>query len=300
VRPFPALLLAAVLAACADPAPPPAAPVFAAAQTTPSPDPAVLAEAERLRADLAAEVPHAILPSPPDAAGWIARTKAAIAGSWLRLTRPELLVVIDRAPAVQTLMIVLAQPDGPRATGDWMVIGGSHVSTGQRGRRGYFITPTSVFMHSDAILDYRAEGTYNENHIRGLGERGMRVWDFGWQQAEKGWTATPETGEIRLLMHATDPDVLEPRIGRPASKGCVRIPAAMNVFLDRHGVLDADLERAARDDARVAAVLRPDRTPTPLAGNALVVIDSDEGATATTNAAEPATSEALPRVAQVC
>lgn len=276
-----------------------------------------MAEAERLRAALVAEVPHAILPPPAEAAGWIARTKAAITGSWLVITRPELLVVVDRAPTVQALMIVLARPDAARATasgdvgmqaeGGWMVIGGSRVSTGQRGRRGYFATPTGVFMHSDAILDYRAEGTYNENHIRGLGVRGMRVWDFGWQQAEKGWTATPETAEIRLLMHATDPDVLEPRIGRPASKGCVRILAAMNAFLDRHGVLDADLERAARDDPRVAAVLRPDRTPTPLAGNALVVIDSSAApASASATAMPPiggamlATGETLPALGRGC
>lgn len=65
-------------------------------------------------------------------------------------------------------------------------------------------------------------------------------------------------GNIRLLLHATDPDYLEHRRGRPASKGCVRIPAAMNRFLDRHGVLDADYERAA--------------------GDALVVIDSSQPA----------------------
>jgi hypothetical protein len=54
----------------------------------------------------------------------------------------------------------------------------------------------------------------------------------------------------------------------------VRIPDAMNRFLDRHGILDADYERAARRDRRFAALLMPDRTPTPLAGNLLVVIDS--------------------------
>ena len=68
----------------------------------------------------------------------------------------------------------------------WEVIGGSKVSTGQSGRRGYFITPMGVFLHTDGILDYRALGTYNENHIRGLGLKGMRVWDFGWQTAERG------------------------------------------------------------------------------------------------------------------
>jgi hypothetical protein len=83
-----------------------------------------------------------------------------------------------------------------------------------------------------------------------------------------------EEGEIRLLMHATDPAYLAQRLGHPASKGCVRIPDAMNRFLDRHGILDADYERAARLDRRFAALLLPDRNPTPLAGNMLVVIDS--------------------------
>jgi len=52
---------------------------------------------------------------------------------------------------------------------------------------------------------------------------------------------------MRFQMHATDPDKLEPVLGVRHSKGCVRIPAALNVFFDHHGILDADYE------ARVAA-----------------------------------------------
>ena len=154
------------------------------------------------------------------------------------------------------------------------MIGGTRVSTGQVGRFDYYITPVGVFRHTDSILDYRAEGTFNENHIRGLGLKGMRVWDFGWQTAGKGWRADREQGPMRLLMHATDPANLEYRIGRPASKGCIRVPAAVNKFMDHHGVLDADYERAAKVDPTFRAVLPRDRVPTPLAGNALVVIDS--------------------------
>src|SRR5258708_40290537 len=95
-------------------------------------------------------------------------------------------------------------------------------------------------------------------------------------------------GDIRLLLHATDPDALERRLGGPASKGCVRIPAAMNRFLDRHGVLDADYERAAKDDPRFEAVLLRERTPTPLAGNALVIVDSADTPAARLNAADDA------------
>lgn len=166
------------------------------------------------------------------------------------------------------MRIVLARPDGA-----WNSLGGTKVSTCQTGRRDYYLTPTGVFLHTDLMLDWRAEGTFNAQHIRGLGLKGMRVWDFGWQRAKKGW-GSEEEGGIRLLLHATDPDYLERRLGRPASKGCVRIPAAMNRFLDHHGILDADYERAAKDDPRFEALLLPDRTPTPLAGNALVVVDS--------------------------
>ena len=225
-------------------------------------------EATRLRAALVHEVPrHATDDTDADSA-WISRAKAAVDAAPLTIERAQLLVVVDRNPAVQQLRIVLARPDAA-----WEVIGGSKVSTGQAGRHGYYITPVGVFLHTDGILDYRAQGTFNENHIRGLGLKGMRVWDFGWQTADRGWRAEADPGEIRLLMHATDPDYLEQRLGRPASQGCVRIPAAMNRFLDMHGVLDADYEQAARDDVRLASVLLPQRQPTSLAGDALVVVE---------------------------
>ncbi len=141
--------------------------------------------------------------------------------------------------------------------------------------------PRSVFRLTDAILGYRAEGTLNENGIRGLGAKGMRVWDFGWQVAMKGWNAGPGKPDripIRLMMHATDPDRLEQHIGHPASQGCIRIPAAMNRFLDRHGVLDAEYERSAVTEIRFRALLLPGREPSLLAGNALVVVDFGEQA----------------------
>lgn len=96
-----------------------------------------------------------------------------------------------------------------------------------------------MFQRSADIIGYRAEGTFNENHIRGIG-KGIRAWYFGWQPARKGWTSDEEPADIRLLLHATDPDYLEPLLGRPASKGCVRVAAAMNRFLDHYGLLDAD------------------------------------------------------------
>ena len=260
------------------------APVIAAAPAPvepvappPAPEPPlseaeISAEIASLRAALSRDVPQRIRSSATSDAAWIGRTQAAVAEAPVLLDRPQLMVVVDRNPRVQEMRIVLARPAGA----PWEVIGGSRVSTGQPGRFDYYITPTGVFLHTDGILDYRALGTFNENHIRGLGLKGMRVWDFGWQTAKKGWLGRDEEGEIRLLLHATDPANLERRIGRQASKGCIRIPASMNRFLDVHGVLDADYERAAAEDAGIRAVLLPDRLPTKLAGNALVVVDSSD------------------------
>jgi hypothetical protein len=232
------------------------------------------------------EVPELIVDGTQRERGWVAQAQAAVAASGQIIDRPQLLVVVDRNPDVQQMRIVLVRPDGA-----WESLGGTRVSTGQTGRRDYYLTPTGVFLHTDLILDWRAEGTFNTQHIRGLGRNGMRVWDFGWQRAAKGW-GTGEEGDIRLLLHATDPDYLEKRLGRPASKGCVRIPAAINRFLDRHGILDADYERAAMDDARFEALLLDDRTPTPLAGDALVVVDSAEAPAATLNAPDDAADAA--------
>ncbi|WP_225771425.1 hypothetical protein [Inquilinus sp. Marseille-Q2685] len=236
-------------------------------------------EVARLQAALARDVPGRISDAPDGERRWAALAQAEIAAGGHAVRRPQLVVVVDRNPAVQEMRILLVQPFGA-----WRSLGGAKVSTGQEGRNGYFITPTGVFLHTDEILDWRAEGTFNANGIRGLGLQGMRVWDFGWQTAERGWEAEGRESTIRLLLHATDPDVLEQRLGRPASKGCIRIPGPMNVFLDRNGILDIDYEAAAKLDPRYDAVLRPDRTPTPLAGNMLVIVDSAGGSAATAQA----------------
>jgi len=228
-------------------------------------------EVARLRAALMREVPSVIIDKSEREQAWITATKAAIAPGGPTIDRSQLLVVVDRNPSVQQMRIVLARPNGA-----WESLGGSKASTGQTGRRDYYLTPIGVFLHTDAILDWRAEGTFNANHIRGLGLKGMRVWDFGWQLAPKGWGTGEDQGEIRLLLHATDPAYLEQRLGHPASKGCVRILAAMNRFLDHYGILDSDYEQVAKADPRFEALLLPTRAPTPLAGNALVVVDSSE------------------------
>jgi hypothetical protein len=268
-----ALALALAAAACvpAQPPPkpsasPPPKPPAAACATCPTPR-AIAAEVSRLRGILSAALPQDRWLAPRRQGAWVALARRALDKAQTGIARPQLLVVVDRNPAVQRLAVVLADPGGA-----WRLIGGSKASTGETGRVGYFITPRGVFLHDGAILDYRALGTKNEYGIRGLGLKGMRVWDFGWQEAKKGWE--PGRGEIRLLLHATDPVYLAPRLGRPASKGCIRIPAAMNRFLDVYGVLDREYEELALSDPRYAELLLPDRRPTLLAGDKLVVADS--------------------------
>ena len=52
----------------------------------------------------------------------------------------------------------------------------------------------------------------------------------------------------------------------------------MNRFLDLHGVLDGEYEKAARSNARLAEILLPQREPSELAGDLLVVVDSSQTA----------------------
>jgi hypothetical protein len=99
------------------------------------------------------------------------------------------------------------------------------------------------------------------------------VFDFGWQQAPRGWGSNGESA-MRLQMHATDPDLLEPLEGSPESKGCIRIPAALDVFIDRYAILDADYEEAAAS-GKPSWILRRDREPTPWSGRYLVILDSE-------------------------
>ncbi|MCB8879653.1 L,D-transpeptidase [Acidisoma cellulosilytica] len=184
--------------------------------------------------------------------------------------RPQLVLIVDRALTGQTLSITLAQPDG-----DWAILGSRSVSTGKPGRKEHFKTPVGVLLNDGSEIGYRAQGTYNENHIRGLGVKGMRVWDFGWQTSDD-WRTPGATMQVRVEMHATDPAVLAQRLGRADSEGCIRLPEAVNRFLDRHGIIDADIEKLGETDAGYHALLSPYLTPTPLAGVAVIVIDTSE------------------------
>lgn len=185
------------------------------------------------------------------------------------IAEAQYVLVVDRSPAVQVALLYWYDPEGAGTR----LIGATPVSTGKPGREDYFTTPTGVFGHTLENPDFRAEGTLNENGIRGYGVKGMRVFDFGWQQAQRGW-GRRRFSTMRLQMHATDPKYLEPRLGSAQSKGCIRIPASMNTFLDRHGILDAEYERAAAA-GRSLWVLRTDREPVAGAGRFLVVVDTE-------------------------
>lgn len=184
----------------------------------------------------------------------------------LNLT-PQYVLLVDRNPQVQALLLYWVA--------DGLVfnfIGASPVSTGMQGGFDYFETPTGVFDHSIANFDFRAEGTLNSLGIRGYGVKGMRVFDFGWVQARRTWRSGES--EMRFLIHATDPAHLEWKLGTPQSKGCIRIPAALNRLIDHYGLLDADYERAVAEGKRLW-VLRPDRLRTRWSGRYLVVVDSN-------------------------
>src|SRR5215467_13513118 len=78
---------------------------------------------------------------------------------------------------------------------------------------------------------------------------------------------------MRLQMHATDPEFLDARLGTIQSKGCIRIPATLNTFIDRHGILDADYELGMAA-GQTFSVLSKVREPTPWSGRYLVIVDT--------------------------
>jgi len=180
---------------------------------------------------------------------------------------PQYVVLVDRSPQVQALLLFWISDAGPAE-----FIGASPVSTGRRGGFMYYETPIGVFDHTVANRDFRAEGTENALGIMGYGTRGRRVYDFGWVPARRTWK--PGVGKMRLQMHTTDPRYLEPRLGTVQSMGCIRIPATLNVLFDHYGILDADYERAMASGRRFWE-LRADREPTPWSGRYLVVMDSN-------------------------
>lgn len=213
------------------------------------------------------EVDHRLDVPPAAQARYFSMIDQALAEANLVQLPTQAFVLVDSSLQVQAAIVLVRKEDGT-----WSWVGATAASTGKVGTYEHFVTPLGVFPHSLANPDFRAEGTFNKNHIRGYGVRGRRVFDFGWQVAERGW-GDGGTSQMRLQMHATDPTVLEKRLGRVASEGCIRIPATLNLFLDLHGVLDADYE-AAEEAGRSLWVLEPGRTTIPWPGRYMVIVDS--------------------------
>lgn len=186
------------------------------------------------------------------------------------IDHPQTGLIVDRGIHHQVIAVVMMYPD----IKDWQFIGETKISTGKPGRREHFVTPTGVFSNTGNILGYRALGTFNENHIRGIGIKGMRVWDFGWQDTED-WRHKGSVVQIRMEMHATDPDYLAPRFGRPDSEGCIRIPGDLNKFIDRHGIIDKYVEDRALSEKASAALLH-DHHPLGYSGDLVIIVDGDE------------------------
>lgn len=237
-----------------------------------------------------AAVADAAAAAPADATAWRRRFDAAVARRLLPpseaqqaraalarpalqvaealLDRPQFVLVVDRAASVQAALLYLAGPgDAP-----WRWVGAVPVATGRPGGFEHFLTPTGAFAHHLGNPDFRAEGTRNELGVRGYGEQGLRVFDFGWVTGERTW-GDGGRSPMRLQLHATDPDLLEPRLGQRGSKGCVRVPADFNRLLDQAGLLDADYDAALARGEHLWLFDGP-RQANPLAGRWLVVVDS--------------------------
>jgi hypothetical protein len=221
-----------------------------------------------LRAVFAQNVTRKLKVPASEQSAYADRLQAALGANTLGDLSGEYVALVDRNPNVQALFIYF------RATpaDTWQMIGAAPVSTGRPGEYDHFITPLGVFEHTPANMDFRSEGTLNENHIRGYGKRDMRIFDLGWAQGERGW-GKGGMSQMRFQMHATDPDRLEPLLGIRHSKGCVRIPASLNTFLDHYGILDAEYA-ALVESGKSLWVLKSDRQITPWAGRYIVVVDS--------------------------
>lgn len=189
------------------------------------------------------------------------RQISAASGSY----QTQYFVYVDRNPEAQNIMLGLFDSVEKNIT----IIGWDKVSTGNPKIKGHFVTPTGIFVNSVTNMGYRAQGTKNSNGWRGLGKKGSRVWDFGWQKTQY----KNEEREIRLLLHATDPDFGERRLGKVDSKGCVRITAKLNYFLDHYGILDNEYEQSIASGT-VSWLLPKDRETVKNPGQLMIVGDS--------------------------
>ena len=156
------------------------------------------------------------------------------------------------------------------------VVGTDLISSGELNKGfDYYVTPTGVFENLVENFGYRALGTPNQEGWRGLGPKGCRVWDFGYQKSVKIYKGGQTKSEMRLLLHATDPVAGEVRLGRADSKGCVRISQGLNHFLDKFAILDQNYEDWLKSKKK-SWLMDQDRSPVKHPGKFMIVGDSSE------------------------
>jgi len=202
--------------------------------------------------------------------------------SGARFDSSQYFVYVDAARDRQLGFLAYYDADAPAGNGRGTIvlIGADLVSTGKlRAGEDSFVTPTGTYENLLDNFGYRAQGTKNSKGWRGLGAKGSRVWDFGFQQGLRQFSQGVHPSQMRLLMHATDPDFGEPRLGAPDSKGCVRVSAQFNRFLDSRAVLDKHYEEFARANP-ATWLLRPDRTPVSRPGSLLIIGNTENAGSA--------------------
>jgi hypothetical protein len=163
----------------------------------------------------------------------LAARRATLAG-------PQYLLVVDSCPAVQAAFLFWRL-----LPGRYELVGAAPASTGDPAQAGCVQTPQGVFAQAQVPPARRL---------------GARVYDFGRQRARaaRGFTdlrlqARAATGRTGALL------------GRVQSDGCILLPPALVVFLDRFGVLDAGGPEPTT----------PAGEALPFAGRYLVVTDSE-------------------------
>lgn len=180
-------------------------------------------------------------------------------------TSSQYFLLVDRNPKAQIATLSFFDAEDKSIN----IIVAEKVSTGNPKKIGYYETPVGVFKNLPDNMSYRALGTKNKKGWRAFGVKGSRVWDLGWQKSRN--FKNPDIN-IRMLIHATDPDHGEKRLGIQDSKGCIRISAKLNKFLDYYGILDAEFEKTIKRKY----VLLKDRETAQFAGSIIVVVDSSQ------------------------
>lgn len=210
-----------------------------------------------------------MIPAPELTQNAIQQAQIMLEKQGVTIENPQILFIVDRAANVQRLWVVFASA----STGKWNVIGAVKVSTGKPYRYEHYKTPLGVMINNNVNPGYRALGTRNKYGIRGIGAKGMRVWDFGWQTTTDWKDPTGRPAIVQLEMHATDPTYLSQLLGEPISEGCIHIPAKFNTFADQNGLIDGEMDPS---DADVKWLWGTHHNQSPLAGDKVIVIDTSE------------------------